>query len=251
MSTAEALNDPSDARAEPIYMIAGSKGGVGKSMLSMILIDLLLERGKSLLFFETDTSNPDVYRCLERDPDDSPGEALEGIIMRTLKLEAANGWVDMVNTLGDHPDRVAVINTAARTNTAVTSYGKTLRRMLPELGRELVTLWVINRQRDAMDQLEEHLQIFGDCTTHVVRNGYFGDEQQFELYNGSKLRSRIERAGGQSLLLPGLADRVADALYSQSMPISRALREMPIGNRGELIRWREDTKDVLTGVWTS
>jgi hypothetical protein len=171
--------------------------------------------------------------------------------MQTFKLEMANGWVDMVNALGEHPDRVAVINTAARTNTAVTSFGRTLRRMLPELGRQLVTLWVINRQRDSMDQLEEHLQVFGDCQTHVIRNGYFGDESQFELYNNSKLRTRIELAGGKSLLLPGLADRVADAIYSQSCPISRALREMPIGNRGELMRWREEAKDALEAVWTS
>ena len=251
MSTAQALHDAVRGTAQPIYMIAGSKGGVGKSMLSMISIDLLVEQGKKLLFFETDTSNPDVYRCLERDPDEAPGEAIEGILMRTLKLEAANGWVDMVNSMGEHPDRVVVINTAARTNTAVTSYGKTLRRMLPELGRELVTLWVINRQRDAMDQLGEHLQIFGDCTTHVVRNGYFGDEQQFELYNGSKLRVRIEHSGGQSLMLPGLADRVADAIYSQSLAISRALREMPIGSRGELLRWRESAKEALEGVWST
>lgn len=249
MTTAEVLIAPDPSPAEPIYMIAGSKGGVGKSMLSMILIDLLIERGKELLFFETDTSNPDVYRCLERDPDTAPGEAIAGIIMQTIKLEAANGWVDMVNVMGEHPDRVVVINTAARTNTAVTSYGRTLRRMLPELGRELVTLWVLNRQRDAMDQLEEHLQIFGDCTTHVVRNGYFGDESQFELYNNSKLRSRIERSGGQSLMLPGLADRVADAIYSQSIPIARALREMPIGNRGELLRWREESKEAFGRVW--
>lgn len=250
MSAAQVTTISDIAPAQPVYMVAGSKGGVGKSMLSMILIDLLLENGSPILFIETDTTNPDVYRCLQRDPDEAASDAIDGVLMRTLKLEVANGWVDMVNALGEHPDRIAVINTAARTNAAVTSFGRTLQRMLPELGRQLVTLWVINRQRDSMDQLIEHLQVFDNCTTHVVRNGYFGDESQFELYNNSKLRARIERAGGQSLLLPGLADRVADAIYIQSLPISRALREMPIGNRGELIRWREETKSALQGILT-
>lgn len=247
--TAALVAVPETSALEPIYMVAGSKGGVGKSMLSLILLDLLLEQGKQILFVETDTSNPDVYRCLERDPDDSPGEAIDGVIMQTTKLEASNGWVDLVNSIGEHSDRVVVINTAARTNTAVKSFGKTLWKVLPELRRQLVTLWVINRQRDAMDQLEEHLQVFTDCQTHVIRNGYFGDESQFELYNKSKLRARIERSGGRSLVLPGLADRVADAIYSESCPISRALREMPIGNRAELSRWRDEAKLALADVW--
>lgn len=238
------------APVPPIYMVAGSKGGVGKSMLSMILIDLLLEKASSVLFIETDTTNPDVYRCLQRNPDDDTSAAIDGVLMRTAKLEVANGWVDMVNALGENPDRVVVINTAARTNAAVTTFGKTLQNMLPELGRELVNLWVINRQRDSMDQLVEHLEVFDNCTTHVVRNGFFGEESQFELYNNSKLRSRIERAGGKSLVLPGLADRVADTIYIESMAISRALREMPIGSRGELIRWREATRAALKGILT-
>jgi cellulose biosynthesis protein BcsQ len=48
MSTAEVLHDAVRETAQPIYMIAGSKGGVGKSMLSMIFIDLLVEQGKKL-----------------------------------------------------------------------------------------------------------------------------------------------------------------------------------------------------------
>ncbi|HVZ34551.1 MAG TPA: hypothetical protein VG963_19110 [Polyangiaceae bacterium] len=143
-----------------------------------------------------------------------------------------------------------VINTAARTNTVVLRFGKTLRTGLRQIGRKLVTLWVINRQRDALDQLEEHLQVFGDCETHVVRNGYFAEAVQFELYNGSKLRARIEKTGGRSLLLPNLADRVADDMYIQRIPISRGLLEMPIGNRCELERWRDEAKNALEPAWS-
>jgi CobQ/CobB/MinD/ParA nucleotide binding domain len=236
---------------EPIYMVTGSKGGVGKTMTVHVVIHRLRELGKKLLVVETDTSNPDVYRTLERDPEEAPGEAIDGIVMITAKLEGANGWVDLVNAIGDHPERTVVINTAARTNLAVKAYGKTLVGVLPELGRELVAFWVINRQRDSMDLLAEHLEVFGSCTTHVVRNGHAGREEDFELYNGSKLRSRIEKAGGRSLLLPDLADRVADAIYSESCPISRALVEMPIGNRAELRRWWGECVSNFQPVWTA
>ena len=41
-----------------------------------------------------------------------------------------------------------------------------------------------------------------------VRNGYFGDEKKFELYNASKVRETVEGRGGKSITLPDLADRV-------------------------------------------
>jgi hypothetical protein len=233
---------------QPIYMVAGSKGGVGKSMTSLVVIDHLLDAGQEILFLETDTSNPDVWRCLEQDPAQSPGVPMDGVVMHTLKLEEADGWIDMINLIDHHKSRIVVMNTAARTGDAITKYGGILRETLPELGRRLVTLWLINRQRDSMDQLNEHMKVFPESVVHVIRNGYFGDEPKFELYNHSKLRETIEDNGGLSLTLPDLADRVADTVYSESWSLSEALRQMPIGNRAELIRWRSQCKQVFGKV---
>ena len=38
--------------AKKIYLIGGSKGGVGKSMVSMATIDYLQEQGESILLIE-------------------------------------------------------------------------------------------------------------------------------------------------------------------------------------------------------
>ena len=55
--------------AKKIYLIGGSKGGVGKSIVSMATIDYLQEQGESILLIESDTSNPDVWKgyheCVE------------------------------------------------------------------------------------------------------------------------------------------------------------------------------------------
>jgi hypothetical protein len=40
------------------------------------------------------------------------------------------------------------------------------------------------------------------ANVHVVRNGYFGDEGKFELYNGSDVRKSVEARGGRSVTLP-------------------------------------------------
>jgi hypothetical protein len=83
---------------------------------------------------------------------------------------------------------------------------------------------------------------------HVVRNGYFGDEGKFELYNGSDIRKSVEGRGGKSVTLLDLADRVADDIYSQRLTLGHAAKALPIGNRAELGRWRGEVRKMLARV---
>jgi hypothetical protein len=223
--------------AKRIYLIGGSKGGVGKSMVSMAIIDYLQGHDESVLLIESDTSNPDVWKGY--------GECVE---TQLLNLDEADGWIQLVNLCDSKPDSVVVINTAARNNQGVSAYGTTLHSTLAELKRDLVTLWVINRQRDSLELLKEYMDAIPDSMVHVVRNGYFGEEKKFELYNGSKIRTAVEARGGQSLNFPDLADRVSDDLYSKRLSIAKALKELPIGNRAELSRWQGEVKKTLAAV---
>jgi hypothetical protein len=223
--------------AKSIYLVGGSKGGVGKSLVTMATVDYLLERGESVLLIESDTSNPDVWKAYK---DTTESELVH--------LDEADGWIHLVNLCDSKPDSVIVINTAARNNKAVTAYGETLNSTLVELKRKLITLWVINRQRDSLELLKEFMDAIQNTTVHVIRNAYFGEEKKFELYNNSKLRATVEGRGGKSVTFPDLADRVSDDLYSKRLSISAALKELPIGNRAELARWRNEVKKVLETV---
>jgi hypothetical protein len=111
-----------------------------------------------------------------------------------------------------------------------------------------VTLWVINRQRDSLELLKGYMEDIPDTLVHVVRNGYFGNEGKFELYNDSNTRHVVESRGGQSLNFPELADRVSDDIYSKRFSIAKALKELPIGNRAELSRWKTEVKKTLEAV---
>lgn len=224
--------------AKSIYLIGGSKGGVGKSLVTMATVDYLQEqRGESVLLIESDTSNPDVWKAYR-----------ESTETELVNLDEANGWIELVNLCDSKPDSVVVINTAARNNGGVSAYGETLNSTLAELKRKLVTLWVINRQRDSLELLKEYMDAIPNSAVHVVRNGHFGEEKKFELYNNSKLRTAVEARGGKSATFPDLADRVSDDIYSKRMSIAVALKEMPIGNRAELTRWRNEAKKVLEGL---
>jgi hypothetical protein len=220
-----------------IYWIGGSKGGVGKSMMTVAMLDHLLEQGSKVVLVECDTSNPDVWKAYR-----------EQVETELINLDEADGWIHLVNTCDRHREGVVVINTAARNNLAVKQYGETLDSSLQELGSQLVALWVINRQRDSLELLREFIDAVPKAAVHVVRNGYFGDEKKFELYNSSKIREEVEGRGGKSIMLPDLADRVADDIYCRRISLKVAAKELPIGNRAELGRWRGEVRKVLAGV---
>ncbi|MGD0679006.1 MAG: protein mobD [Polyangiaceae bacterium] len=236
MNTRTTAQPGGDGR-RPIYWIGGSKGGVGKSIMAAATIDYLLETGAKVALVESDTSNPDVWKAYK-----------ELLPVELINLDEGDGWVDLVNACDTYRDRIIVVNTAARNNVAVTQYGQTLDSCLTELDSKLVALWMINRQRDSLELLTEFMAAVPTADVHVVRNGYFGEETKFELYNGSNVRESVESRGGKSVTLPDLADRVADDLSTKRLALAVAVKAMPIGNRAELSRWRSEVRKMLVQV---
>lgn len=223
--------------AKNIYLVGGSKGGVGKSLVTMALVDYLKNQDEAVLLIDSDTENPDVSKSY-------------GTIVEThmVNLDEADGWISLVNLCESKPDSIVVINTAARNSKGVSAYGETLGATLEELKRRLVTFWVINRQRDSLELLKQYMDAIPNATVHVVRNGYFGEEKKFELYNDSKMRKAVEDQNGKSVTFPELADRVSDDLYSKRMSIELAAKDLPLGNRAEILRWRGEVKKVLAEI---
>jgi len=228
------------AMEPPIYLVGGSKGGVGKSLVSMALLDLLWKRGTPTLLIESDTSNPDVLKSYE-----AKEERLETV---ALGLDVKEGWMDLVNVSAKGEGRVVVINTGARNNKGVGEHGELLTSSLEEMNRKLVTLWVINEHRDSLELLREYLEAIPTSVVHVVRNCHFVEEDRFTLYNDSRLRRTVEERGGMSLSFPALAARITAELYSKRKTISEAMKELPLGDRAELKRWRGEVERVLGPV---
>jgi MinD-like ATPase involved in chromosome partitioning or flagellar assembly len=220
-----------------IFLIGGGKGGVGKSLMSMALLDFLHASGQRPYLVETDTSVPDVFKTY--------AEAVGGEL---VNLDEREGWIDLVNLAESSPESTFVINTGARNQTGISNFGRTLSKALPELGRKLVVLWMIDRKRESLELLSDFTGAIPEAEVHVVRNMYLGTEKKFELYNGSKMKAAIESKGGRSLNLSELADRVTDAMNKGRLTIERAVAELSLGDRMELERWRDDCKTMLSEV---
>jgi hypothetical protein len=213
---------------QPIILVSGSKGGVGKSLTAMALMDYFSTNHKYVKLIDADVTNPDVFRCYGRT---TSGEV--------LNLDDVEGWINLVNTCDAMPFKAVVVNTPAQSNVAVGKHVSLLVNALRELGRPLITLWVINRQRDSLELLNEYMGYMNGGVIHVVCNGYFGDAKKFELYEKSTIRQSIVAQGGKSLFLPDLSDRVTDELYSKRITLAEAALQFKLGDRIELQRWRE------------
>jgi len=223
-----------------MYYIGGSKGGVGKSLLSFALVDYLLNQEISVLLVDTDTDNPDVFKAHK-------DLALPNLHCRLNSLDDADGWADLLDTVQSYPEHVVVVNAAARTKTSTTSYGDIMQGALREMQRGLTVFWVINRNRDSIELLHSLQEAFPDVTIHVCRNLYFGEADRFDLYNSSKAREAVEKAG-ETLDFPAVAGRVVEWLYSKRMSIRAAHPEMPFGTRAELQRWRTRCGEMFDRV---
>ena len=223
--------------SKAIFLVGGGKGGVGKSLMSMALLDFLQAGGQEPFLVETDTSVPDVFKTYQ---EETAGEL--------VNLDEREGWIELVNLVESRAESTIVINTGARNQTGVSNFGRTLSKALGELGRKLVVLWMIDRKRESLELLSDFMAAIPEAEVHVVRNLYLGSEKKFELYNGSKMKSGIEGKGSKSINLPELADRVTDAMNKGRMTIAKATGELSLGDRMELERWREECAAMLSQV---
>jgi len=222
---------------KPILLVGGGKGGVGKSLLSIALVDYVSVTDGRPFLVETDTSVPDVYKTYG-------GE----IGADQVNLDEREGWIELLTLVESHPEDTIVVNTGARNQTGVSNFGRTLRKALPQLKRRLIVFWLIDRKRESLELLSDFIETLPEATIIVVRNMYLGTERKFELYNGSKMRAAIEQAGGRSLNFPELADRVTDAMNKGRLTIAKAIEELSFGDRMEVERWRDECKEMFAEV---
>jgi hypothetical protein len=227
--------------AEPIYLVGGSKGGVGKSLFSMVLIDYLQNEGKECILIESDTSNPDVFKCYEN-----------SVTTEAINLDVSEGWIELVNLCDSFPKNSIVINTAARNNLGITAFGGTLGGLLEELGRKLITFWMIDDKKDGAELLLDFQDSLPNSTVHLVRNERAGKVESF--YCTSMIDKEQIKINGKVLDFPILNSLVAKHLYNDRLTIQAVTtagttfgndQKIPIGNRGHMQNWRKAVHELI------
>ena len=226
---------------DTIFYVGGGKGGVGKSMVSMTLIQFLIDKfgdSKTIHLVETDESNPDV------------GRVYKGKIPITNAIldEDEKGWILMSGVIENSFDTLFIINSAARSNMGVRKNGRNFAAVL-ENGKvpyNFVTLWPMNRQKDSIMLLEDFLNYVSFGSVYPVRNNYFGESNDFTLYakyleKSGKLFKRITN----SLDFPALADIIADDFYTGGKTIPETIDKLGAFAGQSFLSWRNQVYEMF------
>lgn len=217
-----------------IIVVGGGKGGVGKSTVSLALIDALLSAEHSPLYVETDQSNPDVYKSVH-----------ELVTSEIANLDDESGWIKLGGIVEAHPKACVVINTAARMTDSLIEHGNILADVARELNRSWVMLWPLNRQRDGLELLKRFLDAEqGYKATYPVLNTYFGKDNNFARYHASKLKDRVSG----TIVFPELNDVVADKITDARLALWNADKSLTIAERSALHKYRTAARAALEPV---
>ena len=231
---------------EKIFMVGGSKGGVGKSIVCTALVDYLTAiRGEKVYLIESDTSNPDVGRMYLK-----PVDGVQRLPGAAFDLDDAEGWVNLIDAAERHPDHHVIVNNAARNGKGIAAYIGLLANSLRDLEREIVTFCVINRERDGLELCKKYMEMVPFGVLHIVLNGYYGNLEKFQLYENSKLKTAVEEQG-KSLYFYELNDMVCDIIRNNNIPIADAVGDKErfgLGGRTVLERWRDRYKKMFDEV---
>jgi hypothetical protein len=226
--------------------VGGSKGGTGKSLVCMALVDYLRRTfpGDEILLIETDSSNPDVGRLYS----DTDGVSICGVLLD----EEEKGWVAMADYIDDTNAKHIVINSMAASNLGVQVQGPLFEQSILNSGLNVNfnVFWVCNRNKDSVMLLRDFLGCIKSPVVYPVLNLYFGKEEEFSFYRSScDVQEMIAERGGKQLVFPNLNDLIADKLYTDEISFEELPPRLKLGMRTSLERWLGVVKRTFDEIY--
>lgn len=231
-----------------LFYIGGTKGGVGKSFVSMALIDFLITRyGKEqVLLIETDYTNPDVARIYS-----------EKVSTETIALDDdETSWMTLARTVYANQDKLMVLN-SAKGNSGIRQFGKMFQSSLEDSFINLVTFWPMNRQLDSVEHLLEYIKIVSYGEIFPIRNNYYGSPSDFIIFDDKLTNSKdkdifLSRFPRDNVLdFPSLNDLFTLKIYSERIAIENMSEHLIFFERALFNSWREVVSNMFesTGLF--
>lgn len=217
-----------------VIIVGGGKGGVGKSMVTLGIVDTLLAKGEQVVLVEADDSNPDTYKTLSK-----------LVTSAICNIDDEDGYVALGNIIEANKTAYVVVNSPARATKGLIKYGSILADVVAEQQRELVMLWPINRQRDSLELLKAFLDgTVGYSASYVLKNTYFGATEKFSRFDGSEQKNRVTG----TIDYPELNDLLADKINDNRLAFSNASEGLTIAERSVLTRFRNAVQSAFEVV---
>ncbi len=187
-----------------IHFIGGEKGGVGKSLVSRLVAQYLIDKELPFLGFDTDRSHGALLRFYS-------GFASPVLIDRYEALDS------IIEAAVEQPDRRILVDLAAQTHDPLVKWMDE-SGVLDVAGESgfTITYWhVMDSGRDSVDLLKKLLDRFGARLNYVlVRNQMRGDD--FGMLEQSGEQDRALGFGAHVVTIKHLSDAIIQKIDASS-----------------------------------
>lgn len=187
-----------------IHFIGGEKGGVGKSLVSRLVAQYLIDKELPFLGFDTDRSHGALLRFYA-------GFASPVLIDRYEALDS------IIEAAVEQPERRILVDLAAQTHDPLVKWidESGVLEMAAESGFTLTYWHVMDAGRDSVDLLKKLLDRFGARLNYVlVRNQMRGDD--FSLLEQSGEQDRAIGLGAKVVSIRHLSDSIMQKIDASS-----------------------------------
>lgn len=221
-----------------IHNSCGEKGGVGKSIFSLILAEYYLQRGKVPLICEADRSNGDVGRAFE---------GKQKVIYPYFtedsdEIDKADAILESV--LAGNSD--AIVNSPAQSHRALVQWlSQGSADLAIEEGIQLCFWFVTSGGYDSVTLFLESLQEFDSIPHILIRNRHFTDRLTYDYSDpaaNETLRTALGAYQVPLVYLPRFAAADLDFLKSHALTFGEVLSR----DGGLTIAARSRVKRALT-----
>jgi len=209
-----------------IVLVAGDKGGVGKSCLARAIASYLIENGVRYRGYDGDDTNPTFFRFF---PD-----------VQRIHTKSPKGFEALINGLeGDEPCQLADLGAGTSIVLGQFIDQTGFLELAASYGSRIVFVFVLAPGADSAGLLQILAERYGNKVTYVIArsNAIPGT---WDLWEGSKTRKRLlEDLGAVEIAIPALdaeAFSLADR-HSLQWTAAATDKRLPLACRSYVHRW--------------
>lgn len=221
-----------------IHFIGGEKGGVGKSLVSRLLAQYMIDKQMPFLGFDTDRSHGALMRFYS-------GYASPVLLDKYETLDA------IIESAIDQPERRVLVDLAAQTHDPLVKWmdESGVLELADESGFVIHYWHVMDAGKDSVDLLKKLFDRFGDRLAYVlVLNQIRGDD--FAILSQSGEYERAQSLGAKFVSLKHLNDAAINKIDATSSSFWAAQNSADKATTGLGLMDRQRVKTWLRDAYT-
>lgn len=195
--------EPLRGAVKQAWIIAGNKGGVGKSLVAKLLAEWLVKEKREVSIVDGDVRTPDVYQAFHQDH-----------LCKQFDLADWDGWLALTDEMHSLEGDV-VINLPDGISAKAVDWFSRFNPMVTDFGFDITALFVINTLPDGLEFYPELKRCFPN--SRPVKNLYFGPMDAFRHFDG------LAEDASESIILPAMNRELMSAVRNTKYSFSEYL----------------------------